>query len=95
MESRAKQILRNLKAGMQTIRQELTVTHELIPSSEKILAEAKKYLGRTSVEYTRGVKNSPDMLGATNRYFDTRKRVMEMKRDYQLAKVRLLGLIGK
>ncbi len=95
MESEAKQIERNLQARLQSIRQELEVSHELIHTSEDVLDKARRYLERTVTEYERGMKNSPDVLSATSRYYETKARVLELKRDYLIAKAKFKNLMGE
>lgn len=95
MASKVAQIERVLKAKTQTTYQELEVTHDLIHSSEEIMEKAKRYLERTLSEYAKGIKNSLDVLSATNRYYENRAKVMEMKRDYLLARVHLMNLMGQ
>lgn len=86
---------RELHAKIEGARSELKLTHELIHQSEEALTRAKTYLARTLDEYRRGVKNSPDVLSASERNFSIRRRFAELRRDYQLARSELLEILGQ
>jgi hypothetical protein len=43
-------------------------------------------------EYKRGVKNSPDLVGATERWFSSQKRKYELLKELELAKIKLENL---
>ncbi|MDZ4677164.1 MAG: TolC family protein [Oligoflexia bacterium] len=91
----ANQVSKELKARIDGAQDELKLTHDLIHSAEKILEQGKKYLQRTLSEYSRGVKNSPDVLGANQRFIEYQRRAIELKKDYQLAKTDLLAVLGQ
>jgi len=46
-------------------------------------------------EYRRGVKNSLDVLGASQRYLGFERQYAERRRDYQATKAELLSLLGR
>lgn len=72
-----------------------TLNHDLVHSSEENIKKSEHYLKNTRDEYSRGIKNSPDVLQASQRLITAQVRYAEVKKDYQLAKVEILGLIGK
>lgn len=74
---------------------ELKLMHSQIHDAEENIKRAEKYYRLTQSEYGRGVKNSPDVLGASERLFETRNRRLEIVRDFQLAKAHVLSKIGK
>lgn len=72
-----------------------TLNHNLVHSSEENIKKSEYYLKNTRDEYLRGIKNSPDVLQASQRLITAQVRYAEIKKDYQLAKVEILGLVGK
>ena len=53
------------------------------------MASAEKYYDLTLAEYKRGVKNSPDIVGATERYFDSKKKKIEIQKELELVQLQL------
>ena len=94
-EAQAQQTARELQAQFATSKQALGLTHELIHAAEESVAKGKQYLSNTLAEYGRGVKNSPDVFGATQKYVDFRRRAAELKRDYHIARADILAALGK
>ncbi len=74
---------------------ELRLKHEQIHAAEENSLRAEKYYILTKSEYSRGVKNSPDVLGATEKLFETKKKHLEIIRDFQIAKSHVLSKMGK
>ncbi len=93
--NQAKQTTRELSALFSGAKQELVLTHDLIHTAEKSIEQAAQYLERTQSEYARGVKNSPDVFSATQKYIELKRRSVEIRRDYQLAKIELLSMLGE
>ena len=91
---RADQIKIEAEAAFNTARQELTLLHDLIHEGEKSVEKGAQYLGQTQSEYARGVKNSPDVLSATLKQLEFRKRFAELRRDYAVAKAQLQSLLA-
>lgn len=94
LQKQSAQSSRELQAKVEAATAELKLTHELIHQSEEALNRSKIYLVRTLDEYRRGVKNSPDVLSASERNFATRRRFSELRRDYQLARCELMEILG-
>lgn len=94
-DSRANQRRRELEARLQSAKAELKLNHDLIHAGERNLELGKDYFTRSLGEYARGLKNSPDVLGATQKYVEYKRRYAELRRDYHLAHSDLLGVIGK
>ncbi len=95
LELKTAQSHREMSALFQGARDELKLIHELIHGAEKNIEQSKAYLSATSSEYRRGLKNSPDVVGANLRYMDTVRRWAELRRDYQFARAGLLEIVGK
>jgi outer membrane protein len=74
---------------------ELELLHGLVHAAEENIVRAEKYYKLTQSEYVRGVKNSPDVLGASEKLFEVKKKRIEIVRDFQMAKAHILSKIGK
>lgn len=74
---------------------ELKTLHEQVHESEKHIVMAEKYYNATQVEYTRGAKNSPDVLSATERLEEVTRAKNKLVRDFQIARSHVLSKIGK
>lgn len=57
--------------------------------NEKRLVSAKKYYELTLSEYRRGIKNSPDLVDATERWFESKKKKYEIKKDLEVIRSKL------
>ncbi|AGH94727.1 TolC family protein [Pseudobdellovibrio exovorus] len=73
----------------------LRLLHDQVHAAEENISRAEKYYKLSQSEYARGVKNSPDVLGAAEKLYDIRNRHLEIIRDFQLAKSHVLSKIGK
>lgn len=74
---------------------ELKLLHAQVHEAEENIRRAEGYYRITQAEYARGVKNSPDVLGAAQKLFDMRHKRIEIVRDFQVAKAHVLSKIGK
>ncbi len=95
LENQAAQTARELAAQFEGARQELALTHDLIHAAEMSVKLVTTYLKRTQSEYARGVKDSPDVFSATQKYIELKRRYSELRRDYQLARSDLLATLGR
>jgi outer membrane protein len=75
--------------------EELRYLHDQIHDAEVNILRAEKYYKITLSEYARGAKGSPDVLGASEKLFQTKTRRIEIIRDFQIAKTHVLSKIGK
>jgi outer membrane protein len=85
------QALRDLAAEFKSLGTKWTELNELSTINEKRLESAKKYYELTLSEYRRGIKNSPDLVGATERWFESQKRKFEIKKELEEIRVKLAG----
>lgn len=78
-----------IQNGVEIASARLDALEKRLPLEEKNAARAREYYALTLSEYNRGVKNSPDLAGATERMFETRQRLLDFRKDYQLARIAL------
>ena len=93
-QMRADQIKIEAEAAFNTAQQELLLLHDLIHEGEKNVEKGAQYLGQTQEEYSRGIKNSPDVLSATIKQLEFKKRFAELRRDYAIAKAQIQSLLA-
>lgn len=66
---------------------------ELFQINENKLVLSQKYFNLTLSEYKRGIKNSPDLVTATERLFSSKKKKFELLKELELLKVKIENLI--
>ena len=67
----------------------------LIVDADRDMDKANSFLRLTENEYTRGVKNGPDLLSAVEKIYEIRKRRTELYQDYHVTRAELMALLGK
>ena len=60
--------------------------------NQKKLVNTQKYFDLTLLEYKRGVKNSPDLVNATERLFSEKKRKFEILKELEILKFKIENL---
>lgn len=83
------QIVLNIKSQFEQLKSRAKELVELYQIIDKKTVIAEKYYNLTLAEYKRGVKNSPDLVGATERYFDSKKKKIELQKELELVQVQL------
>ncbi len=63
--------------------------HLLYKINESKLVNSKKYFDLTLGEYKRGIKNSPDLVSATERLFGAKKKKFEILKELELLKIKI------
>lgn len=94
LEKEAAQVRRELKASYQNSRALLELTHGQIHSAEENVKKSEQYFKNTTNEYGRGIKNSPDVLQASQRLVNAKVRLIELKKDYQVSRSSVLYSLG-
>lgn len=84
----------NAKKESEDAISELSSLLERLDLEEKNLERSEKYYKITSDEYRRGVKNSPDMVGAAERLLEAKVRNLEFRKSYYLTRLHLLDVAG-
>lgn len=62
---------------------------KLYKINEQKQDNAQKYFDLTLGEYRRGIKNSPDLVGATERLFSSRKKQYEILKELEALKIQI------
>lgn len=73
---------------------ELKIRHDLVHMVERNAVNSQSYLSMTLSEYETGVKNAPDVLSASQRILDNKRRSADIRKDYWVIKAKLLALQG-
>ncbi len=74
---------------------QLKLLHDQVHEAEQNIVRAERYYKMSQSEYSRGVKNSPDVLGASEKLFDMRHKRLEIIKDFQVSKSHILSKIGQ
>ena len=77
------------------LRNDLSLAAELLSNNERMIAEAKAFLKNTQAEYSRGIKNGPDLLAAFRQFYDLLDRSVELNREIFTGQAELENLIAK
>ena len=83
------QVILNIKSQFEQHKARMTELVELYQIIDKKILISEKYYNLTLAEYKRGVKNSPDLVGATERYFESKKKKIEIQKELELVQVQL------
>lgn len=79
---------------LDTVITEIKALNQRLDIEEKNLERSETYYKLSLEEYRRGVKNSPDIVGASERLIDARIRNLEYRRDLILAQLKLEEISG-
>ncbi|MBP9674895.1 MAG: TolC family protein [Bacteriovoracaceae bacterium] len=86
---------KELQVTFENAKRTLKLTHDLVHFAEENVSKTQTYLNRILDEYQRGIKNSPDVLQASSRLVESKIKFAELRRDYQLARVECLSVLGE
>ncbi|HEY8272328.1 MAG TPA: TolC family protein [Pseudobdellovibrionaceae bacterium] len=93
-KSRATQAVLSSQSSFNSLKEKLQELSDLYEINEAKLVTSKKYFEMTVSEYKRGIKNSPDLVGATERWFNSQKKKLELLKELELTKTRIENLNG-
>lgn len=86
---------RSLEVHFENEIKELELLHSQVHEAEENIQRAEKYYKLTQVEYSRGAKNSPDVLGASEKYFEVKNKHLKILKDFQISKSHVLSKVGR
>ncbi len=87
-EVKVRNALKNLSELITRLRLKLDGEQTNVKTSEA-------YYRAVMAEYKRGVKNSPDVAGATDKLFEAKERLLETRKDLSLTYLELLTMQGR
>lgn len=85
----------DLQNEIRSLREKIVSLKERLKLERQRKEQSKKYYQVTLSEYKRGVKNSPDLEGATDKMFESRAKELEILKDLQQSSLRLQELTGE
>lgn len=91
-QKRAAHRSRKVQAIDHELRHDLKLFHELIHDADKDVDKSETFLKLTQSEYSRGVKNGPDLLEAFKQLYEFRERRINLYREYYISQTELLAL---
>lgn len=89
--SNNKQSLENLQSELDALNQEWVENNELLKLNQQRIQLAQKYYDLTIVDYNRGIKNSPDVVAATEHFFEAQRMDVEIQSKLALISARIKG----
>lgn len=92
---RSKYEKERVEAHVKTEIEELQLLHSQLHAAEEVIRSSETYERLTQNEYRRGVKNSPDVLGASEKLLASRLRYLEIIRNFQVARGHLLARLDR
>lgn len=94
-EAEAEYVHREIEAHLHGEIAELKLLHAQVHEAEENVRRGEQYLRLTQSEYSRGVKNSPDMVGAMEKLTSMRQKRLEIVRDFQISRSHVLAKLGR
>jgi len=90
----SQQKLYDIKSSLATLLSKQKEIKALYEINEKKIDHSAKYFELTLSEYKRGIKNSPDLVGATERWFASKKKKYELLKELEVTKAKLTQLFA-
>ena len=82
----------NIMSQFNILKLRISQLGNLFEINEKKLVDSQKYFDLTLSEYRRGIKNSPDLVSATERFYAAKKRKFEILKELEISKVEIENL---
>lgn len=82
----------DLQTEFESLKSKAAELSFLYQINEKKLVNSQKYFDLTLTEYKRGIKNSPDLVNATERLFLSKKKKFELLKDLEVTQVKIENL---
>lgn len=82
----------DLQTEFESLKSKAVELSLLFQINEKKLVNSQKYFDLTLIEYKRGIKNSPDLVNATERLFLSKKKKFELLKDLEVTQVKIENL---
>lgn len=79
----------------QELRHDFAVSSKLFDDNEKIILKSSEFLKLTEVEYARGLRNGPDLLGAVRQYYEALEKSVGLRFSLLKTKASLQSLVSK
>lgn len=89
LENTKNQIRNTVKADYESLITKMKELNYSYQINDKKILNTEKYYNLTLAEYKRGIKNSPDLVSATERYFSAKKKKLEILKSMELVKVKI------
>ncbi len=86
---------RELETLFEKLQHELTNRRKLMAIISQNINLGSRYLSMASEEYRRGVKTGPQLLEALQKYWEEKRRLAEIQREYLRIQAELMSLLGK
>ncbi len=86
---------RSLEVHFENEIKELELLHSQVHEAEENIIRSEKYYKLTQAEYSRGAKNSPDVLGASEKYFEVKNKYLKILKEFQISKSHVLSKVGR
>lgn len=83
-----------IRADIETSLKRLSFIQKRYGIEQKNLAQSQKYFDLTLAEYKRGVKNSPDMLTALDKLYQSKLKLNDLERDHNITRTHLSEITG-
>lgn len=87
------QVALAISSEFEILKEKIRESLDLLEINQRKRTNAKKYFDMTLVEYKRGIKNSPDLVSATERFFEAEKQRYEIQKNLEILSTKLENLI--
>ncbi len=85
------QRIKDIQADLDIARARILQLSSLFEINEKRALQSQKYFDLTLVEYRRGIKNSPDLVSASDRLFNSKKRKYEILKELETLNIKFVN----